>query len=132
MSLQDRGHRPEVLEILAGAEGRMVAMNDMKARDPRGYERLQTMRKLEQETLELAEKARQAPPEEREKASAPLKEKLSQLFDLREETRARELEELRRRVGELEKALAGRKANKEKHVENRRRVLLGEKPGEDW
>lgn len=131
-AIQEGGRRPEVLEILAGAEGRMHEMNEMKTRDPKGYERLAAMRKLEQETVELGEKARQAAPEEREKLSAPLKEKISRLFDLREEARTRELEELKRRVGELEKALAGRKANKERIVENRRRVLLGERPDDEW
>ncbi len=131
MGLQARGARPEIMDILAGAEGRMHAMNEMKTRDPRGYERLVAMRNLEQETLELAERSRLAPPEERERIAAALKEKLSQLFDLRQEARERELEELRRRVGELEKALAGQRANKERHVENRRRILLGERPDGD-
>jgi hypothetical protein len=132
MAAQEEGRRPEVMDMLAAAEGRMHGLNEMKARDPKGYERLLAMRKLEQETVELGEKARQAAPEERERLSAPLKEKLAQLFDLREEARARELEELRRRVGDLEKALAGRKANKERIVENRRRVLLGERPDDEW
>ena len=132
MAVQNDGRRPEVLDMLAGAEGRMHEMNEMKTRDPKGYERLVAMRKLEQETIRLGESARQAPPEEREKLSAQMKEQLSRLFDLREEARSRELEELKRRVGDLEKALAGRKANKDRIVENRRRVLLGDRPDDDW
>jgi hypothetical protein len=132
MRLQEDGRRPEVLEILAAAEGRMAAMAEMKERDPRGYERLQEMRKLEVESFQLAHRAKAAPPEERDRAVKHLGELLGRLFDLREESRARELAELKRRVEELEKNLSGRKANKERIVDRRRKELLGERIDEDW
>ena len=90
------------------------------------------MRRLERESAEQAEQARRAPPEEREAALKKLKETLSRLFDAREEIRARELTELKRRVEALEKAVAERKGNKERIVEKRRRELMGEKSEDDW
>ncbi len=132
MGLQEQGRRPEVMEILAGAEGRIHQLKEMEARDPKGYARMLALRKLEQETLELGERARSAEGEERAGLSERLRDAVGRLFDLREEIRAQEIEELKRRVGALERALDGRKANRERIVENRRRALLGEIPDEGW
>jgi len=124
--------REEAQHVLGLASVRMREMAELKTRDPKGYERMQAMRKLEREGAELAESARRAPPEEREAASKKLAENLSKQFDLREEQRVREITELKRRVEALEKALGDRKTNKDKIVDKRRRELLGEKVDEDW
>lgn len=128
----EEGRRPEANRLLAEAEPRMREMAEMKSRDPKAYERLQELRGLERETLELSERARQAAPADREKAAPILQEKLSRLFDLREESKARELSELKRRVAEIEKQLEARKASKERIVERRKRELLGERMQDDW
>lgn len=126
------GHREEAQRVLADASGRMRELNDLKARDPKGYERVAELRRLEREGSELAEQARRAPPEEKEAASKKLQENLGKQFDLREEQRVREITELKRRVEALEKALGDRKAGKDKIVDKRRRELLGEKVDEEW
>jgi len=132
MQIQSEGRREEVMRIMSEAGSRMREMAELKQRDPKGYERMVELRRAERESMELAEQARRAPPEEREAASKKLKENLSRLFDLREENRARELTELKRRVEALEKALVERKTSKERIVEKRRRELMGEKVDEDW
>lgn len=129
---EENGRREDVQRVLGDASMRMREMAELKNRDPKGYERLQEMRKLEREGAELAESARRSPPEEREAASKKLSENLSKQFDLREEQRVRELTELKRRVDALEKALGERKTNKDKIVDKRRREMLGEKVDEDW
>ena len=132
MQIQGEGRREDVMRILNEAAPRMREMAELKQRDPKGYERIVELRRAERESMELAEQARRAPPEEREAATKKLKENLSRLFDLREENRARELSELKRRVEALEKALADRKGGKERIVEKRRRELMGEKIDEEW
>ena len=132
MEVQESGRRPEAMRILEQAAPRMREMNELKQRDPKGYEKMVEMRRLERESFTQAEAARRAPPEEREAATAKLKETLGRLFDAREEVRVRELAELKRRVEALEKALTDRKGNKEKLVEKRRRELMGEKSEDDW
>lgn len=132
MQLQREGHREEVMRILHEAGPRMRELNEMKERDPRGYERLMEMRRIERESLEQAEAARHAGPEQREAAIGRLRETLNRLFDAREEMRARELAELKRRVAALEKAVTERKAAKDRIVEKRRRELMGEKSEDDW
>ncbi len=129
---QEEGRREDVQRMLGDASMRMREMAELKQRDPKGYERLQEMRKLEREGGELAEAARKAPPEEKEAVSKKLNENLAKQFDMREEMRVREIAELKRRVDALEKALGDRKANKEKIVDRRRREMLGEKVDEDW
>lgn len=130
--LESEGKRPDVMRILHEAGPRMREMNELKQRDPKGYEKVTEMRRLERESLEQADAARRAPPEEREAAAKKLKETLGRLFDAREEARARELVELKRRVEALEKAIGDRKATKDRIVEKRRRELMGEKSDEDW
>ena len=132
MDVQEAGRRPEAMRILEDAAPRMREMNDLKQRDPRGYEKVMDMRRLERESVELADAARRAPPEQRDASVQKLKETLGRLFDAREEVRVRELAELKRRVEALEKALGDRKSNKDRLVERRRRELMGEKTDEDW
>jgi len=130
--LQEEGRREEVQRILGDASMRMRDLNDLKQRDPKTFERMQSMRALDREGMELAEQARRGPPEEREAATKKLQENLAKQFDLREEQRVREISELKRRIEGLEKSLTDRKANKEKIVERRKKELLGEKVDEDW
>lgn len=126
------GRRPEVARLLADAEPRMREMEELKARDPRAFEKLRELRRLERESLDLAERVRAAAPADRETGAKKLRESLDRLFELREEAKARELEELKRRVAELERQLEARKAAKERIVERRKRDLLGERLPDDW
>jgi hypothetical protein len=65
--LQDERRHDQVAGILAGAARRMDPMGrmaEMKERDPKGFERMTEMRRLERESLELAGKVRHAADEE--------------------------------------------------------------------
>ena len=128
----ESGRRPEAMRLLAEAEPRMREMADLQARDPKAYEKAQELRRLEQETLSIAERAREAVPADREAAAKKLRESLDRLFDLREEQKARELDELKRRVAEIEKQLDARKVSKDRIVDRRKRELLGERLQDDW
>ena len=130
--LSEEGRHQDANRVLREVNSRMRELKELKERDPKGFEKMMEMRRLERESAEQAEQARRAPPEEREAALKKLKETLSRLFDAREEIRARELTELKRRVEALEKAVAERKGNKERIVEKRRRELMGEKSEDDW
>ncbi len=130
--MQSENHREEAQRVLGDASIRMREMNELKLRDPKAYERMQAMRSLEREGMELAEQARRGPPEDKEAATKKLLENLGKQFELREEQRVREIAELKRRVEGLEKALTERKTSKEKIVERRKKELLGEKLDEDW
>jgi hypothetical protein len=132
LEAQEGGRPPEAMRILSEAEARMRQLAEMRERDPKGFERMQEMRRLEVECGGLAERARRASVEERDRVVKQLSESLAALFELREEARMRDVAELKRRVEALEKELASRKANKEKIVEQRKREMLGEKGEFDW
>jgi hypothetical protein len=128
----EEGRRPEAARLLMDAEPRMREMAELKNRDPKAYEKAQELRRLERESLDVAARARGASPADREAAAKMLREKLDRLFDLREEQKARELDELKRRVAEIEKQLDARKASKDRIVDRRKRELLGERLQDDW
>jgi colicin import membrane protein len=108
-------------------DARMREMEALRTRDPAAFEKMKELRRLERESQELAERVRAG-----EADAAKLKEALDKLFDLREEAKARELTELKRRVAELEKQLEARKAAKERIVDRRKRELLGERLPDEW
>jgi hypothetical protein len=130
--LMDENRREEAMRLISEVAPRVREFKELKERDPKGFEKMMELRRLERESVEQAERARRAPPEERETAQKLLKETLGRLFDAREETRIRELAELKRRVEALEKAMAERKTNKDRIVERRRRELMGEKLDDEW
>lgn len=131
--LEEEGRRPEAMELLMQAGERRREMEEMRRRDPQAYEKMASLRRMERESLEMAEKLRQTPAgPAREEGVRKLTDLLGKLFDMREEARAREIVELKRRIEELEKSLSSRKAGKDRIVERRRKELLGEKIDEDW
>ncbi len=132
--LEEEGRRPEAMEILREADRRRLEMDELRQRDPRGFERVMEVRRMEGESIAMAERLRGLAPGDasREEGVRKLTDLLNRLFDLREEMRGRELAELRRRMEELERTLAGRKAKKDRIVEKRLRELLGEGVDEDW
>jgi len=133
MRLEEEGRPQEVQDLLRQAEGRRREMEELRGRDPAAFEKMREMRRLERESLEMGDRLRQSPPgPSREEGIRKLTELLNRLFDLREEARAREVSELKRRVEELEKSLSSRRAAKDRIVERRRRELLGERIDEDW
>jgi hypothetical protein len=131
-AMEEQGRFEDVQRLLLDAGARMRETRDLKDRDPKAWERMQELRTMERRSFDLADRARSAAAADRERLQVELKELLGKLFDAREEQRGRELGEMKRRVAEIEKNLAERKANREKIVEKRRRELMGETLGEEW
>ena len=121
--------------MLRDSYSRMQAMRDMKERDPKEFERQQKAGRLDAESRRLGDELRRVPPEEKEKR-AELKKKLgatlTELFDLRETARWRELEALEAQMKEMRQTLESRKVNREKIVEKKAKELAGEKNEDDW
>jgi hypothetical protein len=85
------------------------------------------VQRMERKLFKLARRIRRAKDEEEKKSLRTLLEKrVSELFDKREELRAKVLEYLKKRVEELEQKLKVRKENKQKIIERRVAELLGE------
>jgi polyhydroxyalkanoate synthesis regulator phasin len=119
--------------LLRDVYGKMTAMQDLKRRDPKEFERVQKMNRLDADSRRLGEDLRRAKdPETRAELKAKLKETLVELFDMRETARWRELEALEAQVKELRRTLESRKENRDKIIEKRAKELGGEKDDTDW
>ncbi|HZN62059.1 MAG TPA: hypothetical protein VFC90_06605, partial [Planctomycetota bacterium] len=70
--------------------------------------------------------------DDRESVLAKLKETVTRLFDVREKLRAREVDLLKKRLGELTELLEKRKANRDAIIEKRLKQLSGEADPLDW
>lgn len=125
------GRREELMHFVWEIRSRMRNMEELKQRDPEEYARLTKMREMERACFELSEKIRRG-EHGGDELRKQLADKLAELFELREQSRARELADLKRRVEELEKVLQKRRENRQKIVEKKMREMLGERDPEDW
>jgi len=80
----------------------------------------------------LAGKYSVAEPSQKQKILAELELTLDTLFDLREEARREEVQELKARINELENILAIRKNNKDKIIQKRLWELTEDKKFINW
>jgi hypothetical protein len=118
--------RPEELaRLVAEAHHRMQELRELKERNPEEFQRRLDMARVDQKCWALVDTLRKCDPEDRPELKAKLLEALTQLFDMREEARGRELRELERRVAEVRKALEKRRENKSKIIEKRAEEMLG-------
>jgi hypothetical protein len=110
-----------------------AAMERLRAENPAELERLQRIRKTDEETQMLAEKIRRAEaPEEKEKMTVRLREMLGELFDQREAGREREVVEIEKRMNELRRVLKERRDRKEEIVKRRLGQMLGREEVLEW
>jgi hypothetical protein len=116
---------------LREAWGRVSEMRELQARNPKEFERVMKVNRLEADSRRLGDELRRTPAEQKEKRQEltdGLTKVLGELFELREGARWRELEDLEARVKELRKMLGERRQNRERIIEKRLRELSGK----DW
>lgn len=101
-------------------------------RSKEASERMKKITELEIETESLGLEYKKADKAEREKIKQNLQNKLSELFELREENRKEEVKDLEGRLSELNKTLDERRKNKDKIIENRLLDLTGEDETTEW
>jgi len=93
------------------------------------------IKELEMQTHGLGMKLRSLPAESKEdraEVQGKLKESVTKLFDLREQARAKEIDNLKKRLEELTRMIEKRKANRDQIIERRIRQLSGELDELDW
>lgn len=133
--LMREGRFDEAQRIMDECMAELRAHDDLKERDPEAFKQMQEIQVLERETEDLGSKLRRTPAankEAREELRQALNKSVSKLFDLREKMRAREVEELRRRLEQLTETLKKRQEAKERIVERRVKQLAGEPDEYDW
>lgn len=139
----DALHAPETaelaLELKVGAENmaRMAEsfpkvqleayLADIQDADNFLYSRLVKEQQMEMETHHLAMKIQSAKTrEEQEKYTAQLRESLTQIFQLKQENRQKEIEQLAAKLNDLQKRMKERESLKKEIVENRIKELLNQ------
>jgi hypothetical protein len=103
--------------------------------DPEAHKLHMESQELDRAAMELSGKLRRIPADnkdERAEVLGKLKDTVTQLFDLREKMRAREVEMIKKRLDELTQMLEKRKANRDAIIEKRLKQLSGEADELDW
>ena len=105
---------------------------DVQRTDRQLYERLIDEQRLEAETVGMAYSLRYMEDgEERDRGIEGLREQLDEMFELKQENRRREVEQIEGRLEGLRKNLAERERRRDEIVDRRLRQLLRE-DGADW
>jgi hypothetical protein len=111
----------------------MQELLELKEEDPEAFQDLMKRRRLERKVWELVEKYKRTRKEQKKKEiKDELRTVLSELFDLREKDRERQIEELEEELKRLKDLLARRRKKKELIVENHLKDLLGENEDMKW
>jgi hypothetical protein len=101
-------------------------------RNKEAIERSRKIGELEVETESLGLKYQNADKPDKSTIKTDLKNKLNELFELRESNRKEEVGQLENRLSELKKTLQERRENKEEIVKKRMLELLGESKNIEW
>ncbi len=104
-------------------------LREMQQRHKQLYERLMHERRMEADTYELARVIRQlAPGAERERYLDSLRTTLNEIFELKQENRRREIDQIEEQLDELQRRLEERERVRDRMIEQRIRQLVGEAP----
>lgn len=125
-----QGRNDEAMGLALAFASRRAELEMLKTTDPEEFERRRKAGELEGEAVRLAEEARKAKGDERTAARDRLIEALGPVFEHREAARAREVQELERRINELKDTLKKRQENRKQIIDRRAQELLGDEY--DW
>ena len=102
-------------------------LQEMQQRHKQLYDRLMHERNMEAETYDLARTIRQLPAgPERQRYLDSLRTTLDQIFELKQENRRREIDQLEDQLEDLQRRLEKREEMREQMIEQRIQQLVGE------
>lgn len=112
-------------QMLRRLRGPLARLQEVEQRDPRLAARMIEQQKLEMEIFELRRQHRAAyTAEERARIESDIRERIGQKFNARMERLKFEVAELRRRLDEQTKRLAGQEERREQLIEKEYRELM--------
>jgi len=97
--------------------------------DPEMFGLLNQDELLEQQTLDLAERLRRAPTDEREKLQTQLSELVNKHFDVRQQRRELQLKRMEAELGRLRDAIKQRNETRDAIIKERMTELVGDAKG---
>jgi hypothetical protein len=105
----------------------------VKRNDPEQYQLVLQETKMDQQSHNLAEQCRRTKnPEEKNRLRIELKNLLTQLFDIREKNKQREIQHLETELNRLRNTMSERRKNKDQIVMLRMEELLDEQTSLKW
>ena len=123
-------NRDEAEEVSGRLVEQASHLVDLKADNPREYERALRLCRLEDECLGLAQKARAAQGADREALVASLKKKLAEAFDAKQESMKRQVAVMEAELANLRRRVAKRAEGRDQLIERRALDLLGDREAE--
>lgn len=126
--------RPELYQrVIFEGVRHMNFLEMMKKKDPKTYTRLMKEMKLDSKMRKLAKEYRESKDVKRKKEiKSELTQILNQVFDIRSVNRAREVNEMSKKIEELKQMLKKRKDNKKLIVERKLKEVTGQMEGLEW
>lgn len=105
-------------------------LEEMQRRHKQLYERLMRERQMETDTYDLARTIRELPSgTQQQRYLDSLRTTLNEIFELKQENRRREIEQLENQITELRRRLEKREEMRDEMIEQRIQQLIGESGG---
>ncbi|MFA5793549.1 MAG: hypothetical protein WC980_00565 [Candidatus Brocadiia bacterium] len=124
---------PELfMRVLHEASQRLIKLKELKERDPARYQQVINEQTMERSVRELSKKYRESQtPQEKETIKSEMKQALDKIFELKESQRETEIKKLEEEVNKLKEKMKKRKANKDKIIDRRIKIMTGEEEEDD-
>ena len=123
----------EYNDFLAKAFRQMKDLSELKKTNPDIYEDIIKRNRLESQSMDLSKAFRETDDaKKKEELKAQLQSLLTDLFDLREKEKEREIKKLETQLNELKAMYQKRKENKAAIIEDRLKELTGDKETMKW
>jgi hypothetical protein len=120
-------------EALRATARQLREMKELKERDPERFKLQMRIAEMDRHSAELGQKFRRATEEDAKKqAATELKEVLNKLFDLRQEEREKNVQQIERDLKELRESLEQRKAKRDEIIQHRFDQLTGKAALLEW
>ncbi|MCK5803741.1 MAG: hypothetical protein KAI66_12950 [Lentisphaeria bacterium] len=122
----------EAQEVASHIMRQCAELAELRREKPQEYERAVGMRRLENETIDLAERIRKAQGEQAKKLREELRAKLNAVFEKRQEQMAKNIEMMTREIEHMKRRRVKREAARERLIERRINQLLEEDDDLEW
>jgi hypothetical protein len=120
-------------EVLRATSRQLREMKELKERDPERFKLQMRITELDRHAAELGQRVRHVKEEDAKKqAATELKEVLNKLFDLRQEEREKNVQQIERDLKELRESLEQRKAKRNEIIQHRFDQLTGKAAMMEW
>lgn len=129
---QDRRFE-EGREVLRATARQLREMKELKERDPERFKLAMRIAEMDRHAAELGQNVRRAPEgDAKRQAATELKEVLNKLFDLRQEEREKNVQQIERDLKDLRESLEQRKAKRDEIIQLRFDQLTGKAALMEW